>query len=1056
MDSAPHLLMEFARAGVESPKSTALEYLSSSAGPSPSTYQDNRAYDQPRQTTHKATDAATAAQKAQHPQDDVQSRTKRRRVTTDAVTSSYPLPQQQQQHQRYVQSHPHLQDPMYLQRASDSNDYKSALSELTSRDATPHSQDGHHNSNGNSMATATHNLNRSQAANGQPVMNHSCEECKRRKVKCDRQVPCGACVRRNRADQCRIESDKPKPQQKKVYALDMDVKRLSRRLAEVEKLLKIKPHVSSSSFASPSGHHQHHGTGDESMTSTPHGPTPHHSGDEYEDGDMASDEGQALEQAATRLEVAAYNTRPTGTNYRASDSLPFFDNTVEYKRTPGKRSRSLSGTPPSDPELTSAGTSILAPNTEILWSAAPEMGLDPFLTGPEIAQAQKEAIKRVLTVLPTKQDSIGAINLYFSEVDWVVQATTRTAFIPEHERFWQMVEQGRATEVDCLWLATYFLILAVAQSSLKTIRAGSKFPFSTCPSATMGYAAARRLLHLGDWSAKPRVRTIQAVLLMSQYVQTSSQPGEASRLFMWIAGGVRVAHALGLHQLGDDPEIMPLDDSAWPPGKNARKRQAAIRLFSSLRLLELSTAQRFRAALITPAHTTTGLVANVDFESLSMTDWKFEEQSPHVLTDATFEFVKSKMCALSLVAWETLSAHPRHVPYERILEIDDMYAEVLDDLPPQWRLPLPKGTKRGSPETRWKRHAVQEVLNNRRVKLHRPYFARGLQTDSPYHRSKEQCVKSARIVIQSHHDILDVTNSVWFSYSHTLTAALVLFADLFHAIDSGMSDKDLDKMSTELVMAYTIFSRYEDIASSILRNVAQQGAKVISGLFMAEKKRRQLRDTGAASPPEPFAKILQQITHELDAPVPRHQLQLGGAQPGVSSALGLNTSSTPVISLQSEGSTNINSNSTSMVGNENNGVNTFASAPQIYPPTTSNGVTYWPNNTLLTNTQNSSIPIVSTSSTGYNVLPPTSIPSNQTNFNLGSNPINDNPLTMTTTTTTGSNSLGTGFTGGDNMVDTLDWSWLDLSGSSGMVALGLDGSTFVDQGNEMNNLLSGW
>lgn len=56
-----------------------------------------------------------------------------------------------------------------------------------------------------------------------------------------------------------------------------------------------------------------------------------------------------------------------------------------------------------------------------------------------------------------------------------------------------------------------------------------------------------------------------------------SPGGEASRFMTWLAGGIRVAQGLGLHKLGSDPEVMPLDDAAWPPGKNARKRQMALR-----------------------------------------------------------------------------------------------------------------------------------------------------------------------------------------------------------------------------------------------------------------------------------------------------------------------------------------------------------------------------------------------------------------------------------------------------------------------------------------------
>ncbi|KAM0787620.1 hypothetical protein ACM66B_003686 [Microbotryomycetes sp. NB124-2] len=963
--NAPHLLMEFARAGVQSPMTTGgplpLAPGTSNGGhgtvESPQTYLDHHEHD----------DEARA--KAGN---DVSQQRKRRRTTADAPTS---IATGADNLQRLLVNEARPSAPV-------------------SRTATPDSS--HAGPTGGASATAatgSRNVQFTRGPNGQLLSNHSCEECK-----CDRQVPCSACVRRNRADVCRIESERPKPQQKKVYALESDVKRLSKRLAEVEKMLKIKP-----SPASPLP---------DSQTSTPHGA--HYSGDEFEDAEIASDEGTALEHAAARLEVAAYNSRPReGGPFRASESLPFFDNTIEYKEIKN-RARRASEAPTVDPEYTSAMTSILAPAGDVLWSAAAEMGIDPFLTGAEILQARKEAIERVFRILPTKEDSFGTVNMYFGEIDWVIYATTKTAFLPEHERFWQMYEQGRGHEVDCLWLSVYFMILAIARSSLRTTRSTSNFPFATCPPPTTCYAAARRLLHLGDWSARPRARTIQTVLLMSTWVQTSSLGGEAARVFNWIAGAVRVAHALGLHRLGSDPEVMPPDDSAWPPGKNARKRQAAIRLFSSLRLLENVSSQRFRANMIDLGSTTTGLVSNVDFESLSMTDWRFEEQPLSVSTDGTFEYVKSRLAALSAASGGIL-ASINHVPYERVLEIDQQFNEMLDELPPAWKLPVAPGAEKGSPETRWKRHAVQEVIHNRLVRIHRPFFARGLQEHSPYRKSREQCVRSARIVIQSHHDIMDVTNIVWFSYSHTLSAALVLFADLFHAIDSGEPSDELDKKTDFLVMAYTIFSRSEDIASSILRSVAQQGAKVISGLFMAEKKRRRFREAGSKQPAEPFAKILQQITHELDTPPPRQAMQLGhggNSHQAGPSALGLNT-------------TNVGNSTQQATASSNS-----SGGPDLAPVWSNSGYS-----------NASDIPPLA--SVPLNGLATGMLPSQ----NLDSAAVGAIPL---------DSALMSDVDGA--LLQPIDWSWLDVNGSTGAAGggVGLDGTGAFMPGNSFDPLFSGW
>lgn len=51
---------------------------------------------------------------------------------------------------------------------------------------------------------------------------------------------------------------------------------------------------------------------------------------------------------------------------------------------------------------------------------------------------------------------------------------------------------------------------------------------------------------------------------------------------------------MGLHQLTEDPENMPPDDPAWPPGKNALKRETALRLWGYLTFFDHLAACVFR------------------------------------------------------------------------------------------------------------------------------------------------------------------------------------------------------------------------------------------------------------------------------------------------------------------------------------------------------------------------------------------------------------------------------------------------------------------------------
>lgn len=81
------------------------------------------------------------------------------------------------------------------------------------------------------------------------------------------------------------------------------------------------------------------------------------------------------------------------------------------------------------------------------------------------------------------------------------------------------------------------------------------------------------------------MRSVQVIILFTQYLQLcSSSRGQPSQLVVWLAGAIKIAQVLGLHLLGSNPEVMPVDDPAWPPGRNSMKRESAKRSVPALSL----------------------------------------------------------------------------------------------------------------------------------------------------------------------------------------------------------------------------------------------------------------------------------------------------------------------------------------------------------------------------------------------------------------------------------------------------------------------------------------
>lgn len=55
------------------------------------------------------------------------------------------------------------------------------------------------------------------------------------------------------------------------------------------------------------------------------------------------------------------------------------------------------------------------------------------------------------------------------------------------------------------------------------------------------------------------------------------QNTESKAFFVLLGTSIRLAQTLRLHDLGCDPNTMPPDDPAWPPGPSSLKREMGLR-----------------------------------------------------------------------------------------------------------------------------------------------------------------------------------------------------------------------------------------------------------------------------------------------------------------------------------------------------------------------------------------------------------------------------------------------------------------------------------------------
>lgn len=654
----------------------------------------------------------------------------------------------------------------------------------------------------------------------------SCTECARRKIRCDKKVPCQACVKRNAAHLCSLDHDTINLQQPTGFAT---------------------PGLYQSGFA---------------MSSSPTG-----SGN----GDVMSLVHQ-LSSTVSDLDrrlraVEGVQRRHGNAQETRSPVLSTYDHANENSPVSASSSRVLQSSPMrkfTQQGPSSEGVADTALTFEYLALGRdrnrdimhPRQNGQPLPTTDNIlATALHEPLpERVQAALLPPKALDYVLTFAKDVVAWQHACIHIPTFQRECEAFYSLQPVERWLWTDPLWLALYFVIqsIAVHQMPPNDVEHIVGYYGRSIPGLLL--EAAVKCLEVGRYLSEPSLFTCQALAILCV---AGHNVADSNLLSSYLAIGIKTAQMLNLHHLAGEStrvEARLQAEGGMVMDGSAEWRSRIVRLEMGKRIWWSLVQQDYLAlpfcgtSMINPRHHDTPLPANVHDDELDQGRLQLHYDESD-LTLVQKLRLTAKMAQIIYAFFEQLPHRQSPCLEDHVQPYESQLLELLPSTQPRSANPA---LKFGLALRRY----INIGVSHKILVLHRTFCSlHPSPAPAQLHASQARCLDAARQVLEQVRGIKPSgrpegqVGAMWTVSYQAVAAAMVVALTYFRAGPSRPSSEP----ANQLVSHQEMMDARKVLQSLTYRStIAQRGVQLMDDLMHgyeeAERQsqvlKRDLSDNG--------------------------------------------------------------------------------------------------------------------------------------------------------------------------------------------------------------------
>ncbi|KAK1225842.1 hypothetical protein PQX77_011203 [Marasmius sp. AFHP31] len=449
-------------------------------------------------------------------------------------------------------------------------------------------------------------------------------------------------------------------------------------------------------------------------------------------------------------------------------------------------------------------------------------------------------VHQIVSILPDEPTSRNLVQLYFERIEWYTKIFHYPSFMSEANHLLDQIslfssdattwdKSSSPPRISFPFLSTYFMVLCLAYHL-------SESPVSQTPNindqdaavkAKKFYNAAQVCLWIDNFTANHSLESVQSLILMGIYQQNLD---DSDSHWALLGSGIKIAQNLGLARLGSESD----GKNYAGPWKSIVRREVARRVWWNLVYGDWSHAASHNGVYaVHPSQNGTGYPANIN--DVDLVDGQPLKQVPSSqYTEMTYSLTRFRFVEIYRQIVDNME---NPTGYGFIVDTDARLRDMLEvELPASFQV------QEGSPKEA-AAHSLRGVKRmeynialimgeTRRMRLHRPFLFRGYK-DRKYSKSKEQCIASARAVLEILKSDPEQAGHLlkWYMIMfHGFAAAVVLFIDYCHLRADDPAALELRKK--ELHDALSLFKN-----AQLLSGVSQNAINLLEGMMNTAEQR---------------------------------------------------------------------------------------------------------------------------------------------------------------------------------------------------------------------------